>query len=120
MIVVPMKPTPITMISPALRSQDHGNPGRRAKGISHAELSAFCSEFDTPSAPMKIPIAAMASAIPFWLRWPMLPWSCGPMTGYWSTAAFSTLCCSSGLFLSTMSSTVTRRSSSGKIATSAE
>ena len=72
MIVVAMKPMPITMISAALRSQDHGNPGRRAKGISHAELSAFCSEFATPSAPMKIPITATASAIPVWLRWPML------------------------------------------------
>ena len=81
MTVVAMKPTPITMIRAALRSQDHGNPGRREKGISHAELSAFCSEFDTPSAPMKIPITATASAIPVWLRWPMLPCSCGPMTG---------------------------------------
>ena len=79
--VVAMKPVPTTMIRAALRSQDHGNPGRREKGISHTELSAFCSEFATPSAPMKIPITATASAIPVWLRWPMWPWSCGPITG---------------------------------------
>ena len=63
--MVTMKPRPTTMISAALRSQDQGKPGRRANGISHTELSAFCSEFDTPSAPMKIPITATASAIPF-------------------------------------------------------
>jgi hypothetical protein len=48
MIVVPMKPTPITMIRPALRSPTT-EPGG-GKGISHAELSAFCSELAHPSA----------------------------------------------------------------------
>ena len=69
------------MISAALRSQDHGNAGRRAKGISHAELSAFCSEFDTPSVPMNDPYQATASAIPVWLSWPMLFLRSVPITG---------------------------------------
>ena len=42
------------------------------------------------------------------------------ITGYAFSAAFNTLAFNSGLFLSTMSSTVTRTSSSGKIATRAE
>ena len=63
-VVVTMKPVPTTMIRAALRSQDRGKLGRRAKGIYQTELSAFCTEFDTPSAPMKIPTTATTSAIP--------------------------------------------------------
>src|SRR5271170_703337 len=39
--VVAMKPVPTTTIKVILRSHDHGNPGRREKGISHAELRAW-------------------------------------------------------------------------------
>ena len=63
-----MKPVPTTTISAALRSHDHGNPGRRAKGISQTELSAFCSEFATPSVPMNVPTRPTTSAIPAWLN----------------------------------------------------
>ena len=113
-----MKPVPTTTIKVILRSHDHGNPGRRAKGISHAELRAFCSEFATPKVPMNVPTRPIASAIPVWFSRSMCP-SSRLTAGYWSTA-FSTVCFSPGLSFSTMSSTVTRTSSSGKIATRAE
>ena len=117
--MVAIKPVPTTTIRVKLRSHDHGNPGRRANGISHTELSAFCSEFATPSAPMNVPTRPIASATPVWFSLPMLA-RVRQTTGYASSSAFSTLAFSSGSFLSTMSSTVTRTSSSGKIATKAE
>ena len=50
---------------------------------------------------------------------PRLSLICGPITGYCDSAELSRLARSDGLFLSTMFSTVTRTSSSGKSAANA-
>jgi hypothetical protein len=98
-----------------LRSSAHGKPGRSAYGTSHAVLRAFCIAVATPRAPRNVPTRPTTRASPDWCSGP-LGLSCWPITGYCDNAEFSSRCCSPGSFLSTMLSTVTSTSSSGKIA----
>ena len=79
-IVVPIRPRPMTTISPKLRSNAQGKPGRRANGTSHTVLSAFWIVVATPRAPKNVPSRPTTSGSPVWvsgLIWP----SCWPITG---------------------------------------
>ena len=114
--VVSSSPMPTARISPMSRSMDQGNPGRRKIGTPHTVFSAFCAALATPRAPRNVRMRPMARAGPVWLSPCTLFCSCGPITGNWPNAESSTLSFSDGLLRSTMSSTVTRTSSSGNSA----
>ena len=61
---VAISPTPTTRISPKLRSQDQGKPGRFSRGTSHTELSAFWIALATPRVPSTVRVTPNTSARP--------------------------------------------------------
>ncbi len=113
--VVAMMPVPTTMIIAMLRSAFQGKPGRRAMGTPQAVLSAFWAAPATPRAPRNVRMSPMTSAGPVSFSGCTVLCSCVLITGNCPNAEFSTFWRSTGSWLSTSSSTVTKTSSRGKI-----
>ena len=85
----PEQPEADDEINPKLRTQDHGNPGRRAIGISHTELSAFCAAIATPQGADERHDHADHQGQPGLAQGSELCSSCGPITGYCASAESS-------------------------------
>ena len=118
--VVTMNPMPTVSTSANCHSWDQGNPGRSAFLMPQISHNAFCIAPATPRAPSSSKTMPMPSATPEPGMDPSFDWISGPITGYWDTALLTSSSRSPWSFLSTMSSTVTRTSSSGKIAAKAK
>ena len=108
-------PVPTTTIIAMARSADMGKRGRRARGTPQAVLNAFWAAVATPRVPRNVRTSPMTSAGPVSFSEWTLVLSCGPITGNWLNAEFSTFWRSAGSWPSTRSRPVIRTRSSGKI-----